>query len=183
MRFLLFTCPVAYTFIMKLIISVVLIALLCSCAASVKYAERVPGFRPGYVDERLGEHSYQVRVGEAWPKDWHDLEKFAMFRAAEITQQSGFKYFAVTSSSTRVNSYSIAVPQTTKTNATITAHGDLAHVNATSTTTGGGTTNIRGGWYTLGYRLITEEELPHYENIMDSEAVIDDLRYFIDRRR
>ena len=74
------------------------IALIVSLAAfvagcSVRYGPRIPGFQPGYVDQRLGEQVYQVRIGEAWSKDWPDLEKFAMYRAAELTKLSGCRYF------------------------------------------------------------------------------------------
>jgi hypothetical protein len=162
---------------------IVLSIVISGCAASVKYAERIPGFRPGYVDQQLGEHTYQVRIGEAWPKDWHDLEKFAMFRAAEVAQQNGFRYFAVTNSSTRISRYTIAIPQTTTTNAVVSVHGNAAHVSSTSTTTGGGNANISGGWYTLDYRLIAEDDIENYNNVVDSKDVIESLRYFIDHRR
>ena len=64
---------------------VCLVILLAAC--SVRYGPRVPGFVPGYVDQQLGDSTYQVKVGEAWPKDWPDLEKFALYRAAEITSR------------------------------------------------------------------------------------------------
>ena len=167
----------------KNVITALLTLLLAGCAASVRYAPRVPGFIPGYVDQRLGENTYQVKVGEAWPKDWPDLEKFAMYRAAEVTMQNGRRYFVVLKASSRVNSYTIPIPSTTTTTGTVNTIGSTAFINATSTTTGGGSANISGGWYIVEYMLIPDEDVGKHENVVDATAVINNLKYFIDSRR
>jgi len=77
---------------MKTLFIFLLAVSLLLGACSVTYGPRIPGFVPGYVDSRLGENTYQVKIGEAWPKDWPDLEKFAMYRAADFT--SGKIFFA-----------------------------------------------------------------------------------------
>lgn len=156
---------------------------VAGCAASVRYAPRVPGFIPGYVDQRLGEDTYQVKIGEAWPKDWEDLEKFAMYRAAELTQQNGRRYFAVLNASSRVTDYAIPLPATSKTTGTISNMGSTAYVNATTTTTGGGTANISGGWYTLEFEIISDAATAERRDIVDSQRVMRDLKYFIESRR
>lgn len=61
---------------LRLLSIAVIITMIIGC--SVRYGPRIPGFQPGYEEERLGEDTYQVRIGEAWPKDWQDLEKFAL---------------------------------------------------------------------------------------------------------
>jgi hypothetical protein len=167
----------------RIVLLAALIVLITGCAASVRYAPRVPGFVPGYVDQRLGESTYQVRVGEAWPKDWQDLEKFAMYRAAELTQQQGKRYFSVTSSSSQIRDYVIQLPSTSRTTGTVSGYGDNAHVDLTTTSTGGGTSTISGGWYTLEFRVLEASEVEAHSNVVDSEQIINDLKYFIDRRR
>lgn len=163
---------------------VVLLALMMAgCAASVRYAPRVPGVIPGYVEQRLGEDTYQVRIGEAWPKDWPDLEKFAIFRAAELTQDRGLRYFAVLEASSRVNSYVIPVPETSTTTGTANVVGSTAYISTRTTTSGGGSSSIQGGWYTLEFRMLPETEVDRYQQVVDSKQVIKDLRYFIDSRR
>lgn len=162
---------------------VLLVLSLTACAASVRYAPRVRGVIPGYVDQRLGEDTYQVKIGEAWPKDWQDLEKFAMYRAAELTQQSAKRYFAVLDASSRVNNYTIRLPATSTTTGTVNTIGSTAYINATTTTTGGGATTISGGWYTLEFKVIPDSDLTAHRDVVDSHQVMRDLKYFIDSRR
>lgn len=166
---------------MKLIVSSLVFLMLSAC--SVHYGPRVPGFVPGYVDSRLGENTYQIKIGEAWPKDWPDLEKFAIYRASEITLDRGLRYFIVTKASTQTSTYAINTPKTTKTTGTASVYGNAAYISTTSTTTGGSTTNISGGWYILDFKVISEDDLPKYERVVDSKSVMADLKYFIDARR
>lgn len=160
-----------------------IVACLILGACSVQYGPRVPGFVPGYVDIRLGEDAYQVKIGEAWPKDWPDLEKFAMYRASELTQERGLRYFVVISASTQINSYTIDTPTVTNTTGTATVYGNTAYINTTSRTTGGSSTNISGGWYILDFKVVRDSDLAKYAKVVDSKSVISDLRYFIDARR
>lgn len=159
------------------------IAILALCGCSVRYAPRVPGFIPGYVDTQMGQYTYQVKVGEAWPKDWQDLEKFAIYRAAEITKENGHRYFSVTDASSRVSHYAVAAPTTTTTTGYVTTTGRTSYVNATSTTTGGTTGTISGGWYYLEFRIVPTEEISKYSSLTDSNSIISDLKFFIDSRR
>lgn len=159
---------------------VLLASLLAGC--SVRYTPRVPGFQPGYVDERLGENTYQVRIGEAWPKDWPNLEKFALYRAAEITLSHGRNYFVVTGSTTQITQHQIPTPATTHTTGTATAIGNTFYGTATSVTTGGGASVIQGGWYYLDF-IIIDDSKPRPEGVFDARTVVSELRYFIDSRR
>ena len=166
---------------MKVAVSVLLLLVLSAC--SVHYGPRVPGFVPGYTDIQLGESTYQIKIGEAWPKDWPDLEKFAMYRASEITQERGLRYFVATSASTQTSTYTINTPTTTSTTGTARVSGNTAYINTTSTTTGGSATNISGGWYILDFKVLKDSDLSNYERVIDSESVMADLKYFIDSRR
>jgi hypothetical protein len=164
-------------------VSILLLSLFGLYSCSVQYAPRVPGFVPGYVDTRLGENTYQVKIGESWPKDWADLEKFAMYRAAEITKKRGLRYFVVTNATTQISTYTINTPSTTHTSGTANIFGNTAYINTTSTTTGGGTSNISGGWYFLDFKVLNDKDLPNYKKVVDSVSVMSDLKYFIDARR
>ena len=163
-------------------LSILLISLILS-SCSVHYGKRIPGFVPGYVDTRLGENTYQIKIGEAWPKDWPDLDKFAIYRASELTQERGLRYFVVTKASTQTSSYTINTPTTTNTTGTANIYGNTAYINTTSTTTGSTSANIRGGWYTLDFKVLNEKELVNYKKVVDSKVVMSDLKYFIDSRR
>lgn len=164
------------------IASSVVLAILC-IGCSVRYTERVPGFQPGYADQRLGESTYQVRVGEAWPKDWADLEKFAVYRAADITEANSKRYFVILNSSSQTNSYYIASPATSTTSGTATQIGGTTYFNATTTTLPSTVGSISGGWYTLDFKILSDSELPNYRRVVDSQQVKSDLKYFIDSRR
>jgi hypothetical protein len=165
----------------KAFLFVFLLGLLSACA--VRYGPRIPGIQPGYVDERLGEKTYQVRIGEAWPKDFPDLEKFAIYRAADITRTSGQRYFVILNATTQVRNYEIMSPAVSNTTATANTVGNTTFITATTTTTPGRSSTVSGGWYTLDFRIISQSDLSNHSKVVDSEQVINDLRYFIEGRR
>lgn len=164
-----------------LVLFLLLTTVLSSCA--VRYGPRIPGIQPGYVEQQLGEKTYQIRIGEAWPKDWPDLEKFAMYRAAENTTKQGQRYFAVIDATTRISSYEITSPAVATTQGTANTISSTTFITATTTIKPARTSTISGGWYTLEYRILTADELKSHTTVVDSEQVIKDLRYFIDSRR
>lgn len=163
------------------LILLVVAAFVCGC--SVRYAQRVPGLSPGYVDTRLGEDTWQVTIGEAWPRDWPDLAKFAIYRAAEKTQQSGRRYFSIRDTNTRTTSSTIETPGTSTTTVTASRVGSTVYADAVTRTLPGSSVTIEGGFYTLEYRILKDNAAPNNERVVDSEEVIRDLKYFIDRRR
>ena len=158
------------------------VALLCTSCA-VRYAPRIPGFQPGYADQQLGEATYQIKIGEAWPKDWPDLEKFAMYRAAEITEAKSKRYFVVLNASSQISTHYITTPTTSATSATASRIGSTTYLKATTTTTSGTTSAISGGWYTLDFRVLSDVELATHERVVDSQQVKRDLDFFINARR
>jgi len=154
-----------------------------SVGCAVRYTARVPGFQPGYTDQQLGESTYQIKIGEAWPKDWPDLEKFAMYRAAEITESTGKRYFKVLNASSQTSTYYITSPATSTTSATSTRTGNTTYINATTTTSPSTTGAISGGWYILDFRVLSDSEASSHDRIVDSQQVKRDLQYFINSRR
>lgn len=160
----------------------ILVAVLCAGCA-VRFAPRIPGIQPGYVDQQLGESTYQVKIGEAWPKDWPDLEKFAMYRASEITQSEAKRYFSVISASSQTSTYYVSSPSTSTTSATASRVGATTYINATTTTAPGATIAIGGGWYILDFRVLSDSEITGQERVVDAQKVMRDLQVFINSRR
>lgn len=155
--------------------------ILLGC--SVRYVERVPGIQPGYVDQQLGENTYQVKIGEAWPKDWVDLEKFALYRAAEITESKGKRYFTILSSSSQTSSYYISTPSSSSTSGTASVSGGTAYVNSSTVTTPSITTPISGGWYTLDFKIISDSEVSSSTKVVDAQQIKRNYEIFINSRR
>jgi hypothetical protein len=170
-----FTVPLKKYFLLLLI--------LLSVGCSVRYTERVPGIQPGYVDTQLGQDTYQVKIGEAWQKDWADLEKFAMYRASEITESKGKRYFTVLSSSTQTSTYYITTPSSSSTTGTASVAGSTAYINSTTTTTPGVTAPISGGWYILDFRVLSNDDVAKNTKVVDAQQVKRDYEMFINSRR
>ena len=166
---------------LRLLSIAVIITMIIGC--SVRYGPRIPGFQPGYEEERLGEDTYHVRIGKAWPKDWPDLEKFALYRAAEVTLAAGRKYFAVLSSSSHINSYVITTPTTTTTTGTATISGSTISGSTVSTTSGDSSHTIEGGWFIMDFKTLESRGAPDYATIIDASRVVEDLKYFIAKRQ
>lgn len=167
---------------MKKIYVVAVLASLLASGCSVRYGPRIPGFQPGYTQQQLGESTYQVKIGEAWPKDWADLDKFALYRAADITQERGQRYFQVLNASSRVTAYYIYSPAVSKTSAIASSYGGTTYVNAHTVTTPSSTTEINGGWYTLDFKVLSANDVQE-EHVVDSQKIKRDFGVFIDGRR
>ncbi len=165
----------------KFLLTTLLALFLLGC--SVRYVERVPGVQPGYVDQQLGENTYQVKIGEAWPKDWADLEKFAMYRAAEITESKGKRYFTVLNSSSQTSTYYISTPSSSSTSGTASVSGGTAYVNMNTVTSPSVTAPISGGWYILDFKIISDAEIAGTTKVVDAQQIKKNYEIFINSRR
>ena len=165
----------------KFLLTTLLALFLLGC--SVRYVERVPGIQPGYVDQQLGENTYQVKIGEAWPKDWADLEKFAMYRAAEITESKGKRYFTVLNSSSQTSTYYISTPSSSSTSGTASVSGGTAYVNMNTVTSPSVTAPISGGWYILDFKIISDTEIAGTTKVVDAQQIKKNYEIFINSRR
>ncbi|WP_438979037.1 CC0125/CC1285 family lipoprotein [Polynucleobacter sp.] len=161
--------------------ALILLFILFLCGCSVRYTERVPGIQPGYVDSQLGQDTYQVKIGEAWQKDWADLEKFALYRASEITKSKNRRYFLILNSSTQISTNYLTIPSSTTTNSTASVSGSTAYISSTSTSTPSVTAPISGGWYTLDFRVLANADATG--KVVDAQQIIHDYQIFIDSRR
>jgi hypothetical protein len=161
--------------------ALILLFILFLCGCSVRYTERAPGIQPGYVDSQLGQDTYQVKIGEAWQKDWADLEKFALYRASEITKSKNRRYFLILNSSTQISTNYLTIPSSTTTNSTASVSGSTAYISSTSTSTPSVTAPISGGWYTLDFRVLANADATG--KVVDAQQIINDYQIFIDSRR
>lgn len=167
------------------------IALFISClsgcsswSTTLKYREAsyIPGAHRsviGYRDEKLGEMRYQIYAGQAWPKDWQNLSKIAIYRAADLTVQNGYKYFTVISDFADAQHYAIPGNSTTRTTANVVGNA----VYATSYTTHNSGGSISGGTYYLDFLILKDDEVNSYEKVFSAEKVMNELRFFIESRK
>src|SRR5215475_6020311 len=112
-----------------------------------------------------------------------NLEKYALYRAAEITTEKGYRYFAVIGRSNFAISRAYYAPSVSTTNMTGTVTGGMLTETAVTMTTGGGVGVIDEHWAHLDFRLVDAREIAAHRNVIDAQKVIADLKFFIDRRR
>jgi hypothetical protein len=110
------------------------------------------------------------------------MQKFALYRAAELALQKGYRYFAITSSNNFAESIGIYAP--TVSTSTVTGSVGTIPFSGTATTIGpphqAGV--IEAHWVSLDFRLLEPAEITTSTNVVEAQKVIDDLRLFIERR-
>lgn len=67
--------------------------ILAACASPPPYGPKVPGQSYGYTDQRLGDNRYRVTYSGSSITGREQVEDFLLYRAAEVTLQSGFSHF------------------------------------------------------------------------------------------
>lgn len=167
--------------IQGLLCSLLIVLTLIGCATP--YGRRVPGLASGYEDEQLGQRTYQVRVGKGWPSDVPNMQKFALYRAAELTTQRGYQYFSITASSNFSQSTVIYAPTVSTT--TVTGSVGRTPFSGSATTVGPPTQAgvIEAHWVHLDFRMLDHAEVATAPGVIEAQKVIDDLKFFIERRR
>ncbi|WDE97845.1 hypothetical protein PQO03_18635 [Lentisphaera profundi] len=172
---------------MKYILIILIIAFTTSCSSwstQLKYRKQsyIPGSNRaviGYDETKISDLRYEVYAGQAWPKDYHNLHKVALYRAAELTQEHGHNFFYIIDQDMSMQHYGMPIYQNTHTNGYI--NDNTLYLNSHTTTTGGGT--ISGGKYYLDFLIVPDYKTEGFDNIISAEKVIKSLKYFIDRRR
>lgn len=66
---------------------------LTACSSPTPYAPREPGGTTGYTDQRLEQNRYRVTFTGNSVTRRETVEDYLLLRAAEVTLQSGFRYF------------------------------------------------------------------------------------------
>ncbi len=67
--------------------------VLAGCTSPTPYAPREPGGYTGYTDQRLDENRYRVTFTGNSVTRRETVEDYLLLRSAEVTLQSGFRYF------------------------------------------------------------------------------------------
>lgn len=75
--------------------------LLAGCATATPYQPRTNGF--GYADQKLESNRYRVSFSGNSSTPRETVENYLLYRAAELTLQSGHDYFVVVDSSTEID--------------------------------------------------------------------------------
>jgi len=172
---------------MKYLLIILIIAITTSCSSwstQLKYRKQsyIPGNNRsviGYDETKISDLRYEVYAGQAWPKDYKNLHKIALYRAAELTQNHGHKYFYIVDQDMRTQTYGMPIYQNSQINGHVS--GNTLYATANTTTTGGGA--ISGGKYYLDFIIVPENKTQEFDHIISAEKVIKSLKYFIERRR
>lgn len=111
------------------------LVMLCACSTGYQSV----GFTGGYEDTRLDENIFSISFrGNAYTSTQR-AQDFALLRAAELTLQHGYKYFAIISSDRYISTTTYTTPTETKTKAQVRYYGGTAYGESKSITTGGDT--------------------------------------------
>ncbi len=116
-----------------LLISLVFIAL--GCATPYQSV----GFTGGYEETRLDENIYNVYFRGNGYTSRQKAEDFALLRAAELTLQSGYKFFVITASNAYTSTSFYTTPVQSKTKTNVSVYGNTVYGKSKTTTTGGDT--------------------------------------------
>ena len=118
---------------MKYIFVLILAVLVTACATT--YQSK--GFSGGYSETQLDENIFRVTFNGNGYTSRERVADFTLLRSAELTLETGYKYFVVVDANSYSKTGVVTTPQTTTTNANVNIYGNTAYGAATSTTTGG----------------------------------------------
>jgi hypothetical protein len=159
--------------------AVVLALLLSGCAT-------IPGYR--YEEQQLGRRTWEVRAGDSWPGARLDLERFVLYRAAERTRETGFHHFAIRETTVdpgRARFFAvnpgvgprIPYPPVSEGSEVGTAVDRLNYFYRTPYS------ELRKRWQHVKFRMLREDEIGPYPDVLDARRVLAELGPFIARRR
>ena len=125
--------------IMKyLSILALVMAFLQGCATTYQGS----GFSGGYSETQLDENVFKVTFRGNGYTSRERASDFALLRSAELTLQSGYKYFAVIDANSYTSNSTYTTPTTSNTTANVYGSDNYAYGNTTTTTYGGQAYNI-----------------------------------------
>lgn len=76
---------------------------LAACATSTPYGPATSKSPYGFSDQKIEENRYRIVFRGNSSTDRETVETFLLYRAAELTLESGFDYFVVTEQDTEAN--------------------------------------------------------------------------------
>lgn len=87
----------------KILAAGLALLVLAACETQPVYGPRGPGQSTGYTDERLAQNRYRVTYTGNAVTDRETVEDFLLYRAAEVTLQSGFSDFTFDTRDTKAH--------------------------------------------------------------------------------
>lgn len=105
---------------MKLAITLSAALALAGCATPYKS----DGILGGYSEQQLAEDVFRVTFGGNGYTSTQRAQDFAMLRAAELTLQHGYKYFAVLNERADRTAQALTLPGYGQTTGTVNAYGN-----------------------------------------------------------
>ena len=109
--------------------AVLMVATLSACATPYgKY-----GLLGGFTDSRLDENTFSISVDTNGLTSQQTTSMHAFYRAAEITVENGFDYFAIVSDANNPTSMAMTMPGGSTSNTTINTYGSTAYGRTTTT--------------------------------------------------
>ncbi len=87
----------------RTILAIAAAATLVGCATSTPYGPATGNNPYGFTDQRIEENRYRITFRGNSSTTREAVETFLLFRAAELTVESGFDYFIVTEQDTEAN--------------------------------------------------------------------------------
>lgn len=153
----------------RLAVAVVAV-LLAGCSVAL------PRYR--YEEQQLGRRTWDVRAGDSWPGAAPDLERFVLYRAAELTRQMGLAHFVIREGTVDLSrARSLGYPPVTEGQELGTAVDRLDYLYRTPYS------DLAKRWQRVKFRMLRESEVSEHVDVIDAKKVLDQLRPFIDRRR
>lgn len=119
-------------------ILIVVVVFLQGCATN--YQSK--GLTGGYSETQLDENVFNVTFRGNGYTSRERAADFTLLRSAELTLQSGYKYFAVIDANSYTSNSTYTTPTTSHTSATVYGSGNYAYGSATTRTSGSQTFNI-----------------------------------------
>lgn len=169
----------------RLISALCALLLLTACAAGpLTYGPRTAGVA-GYEDVQLGENTWQVRIAGVWPDDWPDMEKFALYRAAEVTETQGGVAFEVIGAAQQLQTFPVPVVTSSMLlGTTVGPDGRIIRYDTAMPFYGFArpTREMTSGTYYLDYRILGPAEAVNAPRVLRPAQVMRDLGVFISNR-
>jgi hypothetical protein len=142
-----------------------------------------------YYDAQLGRRTWEVRARDVWPEARSDLDRFVLYRAAELTRGFGYRYFTVRSYSGNDADYRFFTVKASRAAETLSPSFPIVTDESERMAARARDKFLSHGivtqltWREVQIRLLEPEDVGDGSEAVDAEAVLQHLAPFIARRR
>jgi hypothetical protein len=149
-------------------LATVLLAIVVVAGCGTSYVARVPEWWDGFEEERLGVRTWVIWVGFGYLDERERLQRFALYRAAEIASAHGFANFTVEQGLIEED----VAPYTSASKDPIASEPRRWARELFAREQRDAVVRIR-------IRLLDESETAHYERVVCTDAVLARLRTYV----